>query len=247
VTNSTDERRRGSGRIGGRVPQTFPPEPSGTAAVSRYALAAAALLVGTAAPACKKTTDPEPPPTETAAPRPAPARPTPRDDPRFTCREDRDCVATCALGAVSRAWWRRHGAPYTGCEDGCASKGYFARCIQRACVTFRRHNGTVSRVAHCTFRPLPRPRPRPPRRPTHPAGAYRCRADADCVGTCASGALNRAWYEKHEQQLRRCRDGCLGPGLRIRCVEGVCTTFNHRTGMKKPVLSCTRKKIGWRR
>ena len=110
----------------------------------------------------KREADPAPAPNHSAAHhRRAPNAPPPTD-PRFQCDRDDQCVATCALGAVTRAWWKAHGGLYRGCEDGCASKGYMARCVMRACVTFRQVDGTLRRMSECSFRPLPRPRPVPP-------------------------------------------------------------------------------------
>ena len=70
-------------------------------------------------------------------------------DTRYDCTSDEDCVSTCAYGAVHRRW-----APYlqSACQDGCASKGMQARCVENRCASF---DSKGVRDDRCSSRPAP--------------------------------------------------------------------------------------------
>jgi hypothetical protein len=73
---------------------------------------------------------------------------------QYRCAGDGDCITTCALGAVSAAWYRMNhpdGAA-RDCEDGCASKGLVARCEHAVCTTYDTRFGGSKRVDECTRR-----------------------------------------------------------------------------------------------
>ena len=55
----------------------------------------------------------------------------------YLCQEDRDCVTTCAQGAVNREWYEVERAKLVGCDDGCANQeADRPRCIGGTCVAF---------------------------------------------------------------------------------------------------------------
>ena len=68
---------------------------------------------------------------------------------RYECTTDEECVSTCAYGAIHRYW-----LPYlqSACQDGCASKGMQARCVEKRCTSFG-HRG--KRDNYCSTRPAP--------------------------------------------------------------------------------------------
>ena len=71
--------------------------------------------------------------------------------------------------------------------------------------------------------------------------AYSCKADGDCMTTCAQGAINASWYEANKKGLGACKDGCTRKGTKpARCIEGICTRIGRDN---KPDASCTRKLI----
>jgi hypothetical protein len=144
----------------------------------------------------------------------APDDPTPPDD-RIACQHDDDCLASCRHGAVSKAW---HIAAYPGeeaCEDGCANKGTESpRCEAGSCVAYRdgdRHP-VCTRVDRAVL--------------AGPGPAHRCTVDADCMQTCAHGAINREWFSWHDFGPD-CRDGCTRKGTDPpRCEEGQCVAYH---------------------
>jgi len=57
----------------------------------------------------------------------------------YACREDGDCQNSCALGAVSRSWYRESGFARRDCRDGCAGPGTGSPvCIGGRCVAMDR-------------------------------------------------------------------------------------------------------------
>lgn len=68
--------------------------------------------------------------------------------------------------------------------------------------------------------PLPETKaaPEPPK-----TDRWTCGADADCVLSCAYGAVNRAWADANIKQ--ECDDGCASKGIVARCEAGGCVAF----------------------
>jgi hypothetical protein len=66
------------------------------------------------------------------------------------CVVDADCTTSCAHGAVSKAWYLGDRVSHDGCEDGCASKGMSARCLNAKCTEF---DARGRLVPECTQRP----------------------------------------------------------------------------------------------
>jgi hypothetical protein len=144
---------------------------------------------------------------------------------RWDCAVDRDCTATCGLGAVNRAWIAASGAHDT-CKDGCADDGMEARCQAGTCVTIDRDRGDAL-VNGCTRMDAP------------PPGPYDCVADSDCTATCSRGALNLAWL-KASGLTETCVDGCASQAYHARCREGGCETIRYDGQLE---ASCTRKPL----
>lgn len=70
-------------------------------------------------------------------------------------------------------------------------------------------------------------------------GRWSCATDADCINSCALGAVAGAWYRRHERSFVECDDGCdnqiSGPP---RCIDGGCVAFDDQ-GARRDY--CTRK------
>lgn len=79
---------------------------------------------------------------------PEPKAPEPADDSRWTCETDQDCVQTCALGAVSRAWLET-SPNADDCDDGCGWHHDGVRCQTGECVTLN-PDGSINES--CTHR-----------------------------------------------------------------------------------------------
>jgi hypothetical protein len=74
---------------------------------------------------------------------------------------------------------------------------------------------------------------------------WTCHVDADCMNSCALGAVNRGWYATHGKAFVECQDGCdnqvTAPPS---CLEGVCVAFQHNPSKPSEVRRndfCTRK------
>ena len=174
------------------------------------------------------TSDASPPPDATVA---AGARAEAVAEARaeaYVCASDAECVANCALGAISLRWWRKNRASYSDtCEDGCASKGLVPRCSKGKCTTVKTGDGKERLLGDCTEKPIP---------PGDPDLPYRCQNNADCTLSCA-GALNAEWYRIHHPHLSECKDGCATKGVGpVQCLGGLCTA-------RTP--TCTRHPIEW--
>ncbi len=81
---------------------------------------------------------------------PAPEKPAPTN--QWTCVADGDCMNSCKLGAVNKAWYA--SANVAECHDGCANQlAAPPRCIEGSCVAFQSdpHDSTkLTRSEHCT-------------------------------------------------------------------------------------------------
>ncbi len=54
---------------------------------------------------------------------------------------------------------------------------------------------------------------------------YGCKVDADCMNSCALGAVNTSWYAMHAKN-DTCMDGCAGQAASApRCINQFCTAF----------------------
>lgn len=76
--------------------------------------------------------------------------------------------------------------------------------------------------------PTPVPSPTPPTpTPTPapaPAGQWACATDADCMSSCAAGAVNKQWYAS--AHVQECEDGCDNQITAApRCISGSCVAF----------------------
>ncbi|NUO48385.1 MAG: hypothetical protein HOV80_05965 [Polyangiaceae bacterium] len=70
---------------------------------------------------------------------------------RWACSVDADCTNSCALGAVSSAWYA--AAKVDECEDGCANVlAEPPRCIDGGCVAFSQppEGGAAKKNDWCT-------------------------------------------------------------------------------------------------
>jgi hypothetical protein len=157
----------------------------------------------------------------TAAPPPAPTSTAgPAGLPGDTyCGADGDCVLSCLAGAVNADWyraWDKKGE----CDDGCASKGMGARCVDHACEA---HDKSDAGVAQCT----------------HTASVpaqWACTKDADCFMSCGKGAVSRAWWEAWDKS-GECKDGCAEMNV-AKCTKVGCMAFD---ASGKTQMSCTRR------
>jgi len=130
-----------------------------------------ALEEGTATPVAAASTDADTPeaPAPTLDPR-APTDATPaepsileralRDDGRFHCVSEADCVNSCELGAVNAAWYATlEPLGFIECEDGCADVAAAPpRCEGGRCVAYmedRRGEDAPARRDACTERAPP--------------------------------------------------------------------------------------------
>lgn len=94
--------------------------------------------------ACSSKSSPSPAPNPPGPTQPKPAqpsqpapKPSPLTDPsRWNCTADKDCINSCAAGAVNAAWYATANVPE--CEDGCDNQVTAApRCISGSCVAFQ--------------------------------------------------------------------------------------------------------------
>jgi hypothetical protein len=145
----------------------------------------------------------------------------------YRCAADGDCLATCAYGALSRAYVEQNRI-VDDCDDGCAGWGRVARCGGGRCQTTNGPGGGLDDA--CTHRPVP-----------GPLAAYACAADADCVVDCAQGAVSRAWLERNQGQVEQCKDGCAETTT-TRCVDGACAAFRGEARTS----DCAHRPIRWR-
>jgi hypothetical protein len=89
---------------------------------------------------CSSSSSPTPGPSPGPRPSPSPGpspKQNPRTDPgRWACATDKDCINSCAAGAVNAAWYAT--AHVEECEDGCDNQVTAApRCIAGSCVAFQ--------------------------------------------------------------------------------------------------------------
>lgn len=77
-------------------------------------------------------------------------------------------------------------------------------------------------------------------RATVSAGAHACGSDADCMNSCAHGAVNRAWWEKSYPGGEACEDGCASKFSETpRCEAGSCIAY----ARGKRDEHCTQKEV----
>ena len=57
-------------------------------------------------------------------------------DPDRTCKVEADCVPTCGLGAVSKAWFSANEKSIRDCMDGCMGWGQTVKCLKHKCTVF---------------------------------------------------------------------------------------------------------------
>jgi hypothetical protein len=132
---------------------------------------------------------------------------------RFDCAADGDCLSSCALGAVNKAWYEAKLPWGETCQDGCANAAMGApRCEQGTCVAYQRDG---KRADDCTRRDAALP-------PSAP-GPWDCQADHHCHVSCKYGAVNDVWFSMHGKD--ECRDGCAEVVAAARCVDGGCVAF----------------------
>lgn len=73
--------------------------------------------------------------------------------------------------------------------------------------------------------PTPTPTPPTPTPPKPaPPGQWDCTTDADCMNSCAAGAVNRQWYAS--ANVQECEDGCDNQVTASpRCESGSCVAY----------------------
>ena len=69
--------------------------------------------------------------------------PNARNERRFHCTQDADCILHCDAGAVNRAWYEESRRSLGRCSETCDSEGREARCERRSCVA-RNSDGSLS-------------------------------------------------------------------------------------------------------
>lgn len=73
---------------------------------------------------------------------------------RWQCATDRDCMNSCAHGAVSKTWYMRNQQSLQECEDGCADQvAAPPRCESGGCVAYWEEPsspGVIRRNQACT-------------------------------------------------------------------------------------------------
>jgi hypothetical protein len=95
--------------------------------------------------------------------------------------------------------------------------------------------------------PTPTPTPTPPTPPKPaPPGQWDCTTDADCMNSCAAGAVNRQWYAS--ANVQECEDGCDNQVTAApRCESASCVAYQEdpHDPSKPPTRSdyCTHKTI----
>ena len=181
-----------------------------------------------AAPASKRSVDPPPPPTESDC---AAGKETVSVADRFDCTADEDCVTTCQWGAVS---WRGYKLLADDCEDGCASKGLNARCVESRCTSF---DLAGKRIAGCSDIAAPEDvcvdptiaaevnQCKPGEKLVGTFSRFDCDVDGDCRNSCQYGAINHTWYDRLGPG---CKDGCSSKGMHARCIANACVAFDHK-------------------
>jgi len=143
---------------------------------------------------------PDPKATPTVAPTEAP-KPAPSPTPDNTCKADKDCVLSCAKGAVAADWYKAWDKK-DECEDGCSSKGMSTRCTKGECVAYEMSGGIS---AGCTLTT---------------SSQWKCTKDEDCTMSCARGAVNATWYAAWDKS-GECKDGCAEMNT-AHCLHGGC-------------------------
>lgn len=141
-------------------------------------------------------------------------RPLAVSDERHRCNTDRDCIASCAHGAVNTSWLSRNYPGGELCEDGCTSKGTDPpKCEANSCVAYR--FGAPDPPCTNTNNPIDH----------SPGWAHRCKSDNDCTVTCAYGAVNAAWLSSLTEPAD-CKGGCTAKGWAPpKCQEGMCVAY----------------------
>ena len=72
--------------------------------------------------------------------------------------------------------------------------------------------------------PTPTPIPTPPPKPAPAPTQWGCATDADCMNSCAVGAVNRQWYAA--ANVQECEDGCDNQVTAApRCESGSCVAY----------------------
>ena len=72
-------------------------------------------------------------------------------------------------------------------------------------------------------RPKPSSTKSPPS-PPKPSTRWACVKDADCLNSCAAGAVNAAWYAT--AKISECHDGCANQvAAPPRCIDQTCVAF----------------------
>ena len=67
---------------------------------------------------------------------------------------------------------------------------------------------------------------------------WACTADAECVQTCALGAVSKTWLAAHAD-LDTCDDGCSWSSGSIACRNGECVTLTESGDID---VSCTKRR-----
>jgi len=74
---------------------------------------------------------------------------------------------------------------------------------------------------------------------------WKCRADSDCMNSCALGAVNAHWYQVKESSIPECEDGCANQvAAPPRCIDGFCVAYQRdpsSSGVVQRSDFCTRK------
>ena len=67
---------------------------------------------------------------------------------KWDCAEDGDCMNSCKMGAVSKAWYDGQAGTLVECDDGCNNQiSGPPRCIDGGCVAF---DNKGARRDYCT-------------------------------------------------------------------------------------------------
>lgn len=83
----------------------------------------------------------------------------------------------------------------------------------------------------------PQPREPTPSEPAPSEERWVCTKDAECVQTCALGAVNRGWIQANPNE-DNCDDGCGWKSNMIACRDGGCVTLTAEGDIDE---SCTRR------
>jgi len=129
------------------------------------------------------------------------------------------------------------GAP--GYQAGFTFDGWASARVEQLAPIFKR-------AADACLEPPGLPAPAPAAALLEDPRRFDCRADADCLNSCAWGAVSAAWYARAQQEpgFSECKDGCSNQiSAPPRCESGGCVAYQRdprgNAGIT-PRPSCTR-------